>query len=122
VITGSVNAYREAVIPVSVRDASGREQQLDAVVDTGFNGSLTLPAAMIIALGLAWRNRGSVVLANGSVEQCDIYAGVVIWDGQPRNILVECAETEPLVGMTLIYGYELNVQVVDGGLVLLTLI
>jgi clan AA aspartic protease len=122
VIIGSVNAFREVVISVSVRDASGRVQKFDAVVDTGFNGSLTLPAAVIATLGLVWRNRGSVILANGSVEECDVYAGVVIWDGQPRNVLVECAETDPLVGMALIYGYDLNIQAVDGGLVTLTLI
>jgi clan AA aspartic protease len=122
VITGSVNAYTEAIIPVSLRDASGRVHNLDAVIDTGFNGSLTLPAAVIAALGLRWRNRSSVVLANGGVEECDVYAGVVIWDGQPRSILVECADTDPLVGMTLIYGYELNIQAVDGGLVTLTII
>jgi hypothetical protein len=33
-IAGSVNAYREAVIPVSVRDASGQEHDFEAVVDT----------------------------------------------------------------------------------------
>ena len=118
-ITGSVNTYTEAIIPVSVRDAGGRVHNLDAVIDTGFNGSLTLPAAMIAALGLRWRNRSSVVLANGGVDECDVYVGVVIWDGQPLRVMVDEADTEPLVGMMLMDGYELNVEVMDGGMVTL---
>ncbi len=33
--------------------------------------------------------------------------------------MVDAADTEPLVGMALMYGYELNVQIVDGGAVTL---
>ena len=92
---------------------------IDAVVDTGFNGSLTLPPIMIASLGLIWRSRGSAILANGSMEECDIYAGIVVWDGQPRPVLIEAVDTAPLVGMSLIYGYELLIQAIDGGIVTL---
>jgi len=119
-ITGTVNAHREAIIRLSVLDASGQPYEIDTVVDTGFNGSLTLPPATIAALGLVWRNRGSAILTNGAVEECDIYTGVVLWDGQPHNILVEAADTDALVGMSLMYGYELTVQAVDGGTVTLS--
>jgi clan AA aspartic protease len=114
-IVGSVNAYREAIIPLAVCDASGQPHSMEVVVDTGFNGTLTLPSDVIAALGLIWRNRSQVTLANGAVEEVDVYAATVIWDGQPRNVLVEAAETDPLVGMTLLHGYDLHVQVIDGG-------
>lgn len=42
-IAGTVNANREPVIRVSLQDAAGRGHDRDAVVDTGFNGWLTLP-------------------------------------------------------------------------------
>jgi predicted aspartyl protease len=71
----------------------------------------------IHSLGLPWRTRGSVVLANGAVDQFDIYAATVTWDGESRNILVEEADTEPLVGMALLRGYALSVQIVPGGTV-----
>src|SRR5690242_11529968 len=105
-IRGTVNSHREAIISIIVLDANGQPHALDAVIDTGFNGSLTLPSATIAALGLLWRNRGNTVLANGMVEDCDIYTGVILWDSQPRNILVESAETDPLVGMQLMSGYR----------------
>ena len=61
-ISGIVNAYHEATIRLTVRGTDGREQEVEAILDTGFNGSLTLPADIIAALGLAWRTRGLVTL------------------------------------------------------------
>jgi hypothetical protein len=38
-----------------------------------------------------------------------------VWDGHPRTILVEAADTDPLIGMSLLYGYDLHIQAIDGG-------
>ncbi len=66
-ITGVVNAHREATIRLPLQAADGRDQEIEAILDTGFNGSLTLPPAVIAALGLPWQTRGLVILANGRV-------------------------------------------------------
>ena len=71
-IIGVVNAQTEAIIRLPVRAADGREQEIEAILDTGFNGSLTLPPAVIASLGLQWRTRGLVMLANGTEDHCDI--------------------------------------------------
>ncbi len=114
-IIGVVNAHAEATIRLPVRAADGQEHDIDTLLDTGFNGSLTLPPTLIATLGLSWRTRGLVMLANGTEDQCDIYTATVIWDGSPRHILVEAADTEPLIGMALLYGYDVRMQVVEGG-------
>jgi predicted aspartyl protease len=54
-IRGAVNARREAVVPLRVRGPTGTELDVDAVVDTGYSASLTLPAAVVAALGLVAR-------------------------------------------------------------------
>jgi clan AA aspartic protease len=118
-IIGVVNAHTEVTIRLPVRAADGRAQEIEVILDTGFNGSLTLPPAMIASLGLQWRTRGLVMLANGTEDHCDIYAATIIWDGRPRNILVEAADTDPLVGMALLYGHDLHMQVVEGGSVVI---
>ena len=118
-ITGVVNAHAEATIRLPVRAADRREQEIEAVLDTGFNGSLTLPPTVIAALGLPWRTRGAVMLANGTEDQCDIYTATVIWDGRPRHILVEAADTDPLIGMALLYGHDVRMQVIEGGSVII---
>jgi clan AA aspartic protease len=118
-ITGVVTAYRQAVIRLTVRGPDGREQEIEAVIDTGFDGSVTLPATLIATLGLVWRRRGRALLADGSESLFDIHEATVVWDGQPRRVAVDAADTDPLVGMSLLYGYELIVQAMDGGSVII---
>jgi clan AA aspartic protease len=113
-IIGTVNRRHEAVITLPVRDSSGRDRAVEAVLDTGFTGSLTLPSSLIESLDLPWRSRGGAVLANGKVEQCDIYAAVVVWDGIERSVLVEAMENVPLLGMAMLVGYDLRVRVIAG--------
>jgi hypothetical protein len=44
-----------------------------------------------------------------------VYVGNVVWDGAERRVLVDEAETDPLVGMALLSGYELKMQVRSRG-------
>ncbi len=114
-ITGTVNGRHEVVIRLPVRDSAGQEHEVEAILDTGFTGSLTLPPSLIASLGLPWRSRSSAILASGSVEQFDIFVATVIWDGAPRSILVQAIDNVPLLGMALLVGYDLRVRVTVGG-------
>lgn len=113
-ITGIVNADREAILRLIVRDSNGQEHERDAVVDTGFDGWLSLPPDFIVILGLAWYRFGRAVLADGTETAFNIYKGVVLWDGQPKTILIYEMDAEPLVGMSLMYGYKLVLPILDG--------
>lgn len=101
-ITGFVTPYLEAIIRLTVRGSAGQEVEIEAVVDTGFNGSLTLPRALITMLDLAWRRRGRAILADGSESIFDIHEAIILWNGQARRVAVDAADTEPLVGMFLL--------------------
>ena len=116
-IAGAVNADHEAIIGLKVQGPSGQEQDIDAVIDTGFTGLLTLPPTIIQALGLTWLTQSQAVLGNGQIETFDVFVATVVWDGQPIRIMVDEANTDPLVGMALMYGYDLHIQNLDGGLV-----
>jgi clan AA aspartic protease len=114
-ITGVVTPDREALIRLVVRGPSGQERHIDAVVDTGFDGWLSLPPEVIAQVGLPWRRRGRALLADGSESIFDMYEATVLWDQIPRRMVVDEASTAPLVGMALLSGYELNIQVRIGG-------
>jgi clan AA aspartic protease len=114
-IRGQVNARREAVASLRVRGPGGSELDVDAIVDTGFTASLTLPAAVVAALGLVRQAGGGVVLADGSIRQLDYYAAEVAWDGNWRFVLVSVVGQEVLLGMRLLAGHELRIAVVPGG-------
>ena len=118
-ITGTVNADYEAIIRLFVQGPVGPAHEVDAIIDTGFNGFLTLPPALVTALGLMRHSRGRALLANGSEELFDIYGVTVLWDGQQRYVEADAVETTPLVGMSLLDGYDLYIQVADGGQVVI---
>jgi clan AA aspartic protease len=116
-IIGMVNANLEATIRLGVISLQGHPQDIEAVIDTGFTGFLTLPPALVTALGLSWLCRQPGILADGRVEYFDVYIATVIWDGQPHTIEVEVADTEPLVGMSLLDRHSLRIDVLSGGAV-----
>ena len=116
-IRGSVNADDEAIIDLVVRGPDDQEQPIEAVVDTGFTGFLTLSPSVINELGLSWRGREYAMLGDGQIYPFDVYAATVIWDGQSRLVETNATDTEPLVGMGLLRGDELRIQITAGGLV-----
>jgi predicted aspartyl protease len=75
---------------------------------------------MVAALGLERKSDGQAVLGDGTVRQFDIFAAEVEWDGVWKAVLVSGVGAEPLVGMPLLAGHELRVEVVPGGAVEIT--
>ena len=114
-ISGSVNTQLEIVILLSIQDGAGNIFQLETMLDTGFTGSLTLPPSVISALGLPWHSRGDAILADGSIHQLEVYLATVIWDGVPKQTLVQAIDNVPLLGMSLLVDHDLRVRVQIGG-------
>lgn len=114
-MTGTVNTLREAVLRLMVLGPGGQGREVEAVIDTGYNGALTLPPDLVAELGLPFRIRSSATLGDGSTSLFDVHDGAVHWNGRPRRIAVDVANTEPLLGMALLYGHELMIQVIEGG-------
>lgn len=67
-ITGVVTSSYQATIRLIVRGPTGQAEEIDAVIDTGFDGALSLPPPDIVILGLPWRRRGRALLADGSTS------------------------------------------------------
>jgi clan AA aspartic protease len=116
-IRGVVNARLEAVARLRIRGPGGLESDVDVIVDSGFTASLTLPATMVTALGLVRQSGSSAVLADGSVRQFDICAAEMEWRGTWRSVLVSVVGNESLLGMRLLSGHKLGMEVVPGGVV-----
>ena len=114
-ITGIVNADFEPIIPLLICDSDGRVYTQEAIVDTGFNGWLSLPPDLIAELNLKWKRRGRAILGDGSECVFDVYEAVLVWDGNMLTIPIDEADSEPLVGMSLMENYQLTVQVFEGG-------
>ena len=114
-IEGAVNANLEAVVTLTLRGEAGREMEIEAVIDTGFNGFLTLPPPLVAELGLPIASIGLATLADGSEASFDVHDATVLWDGEPRYVESGAVGQEALVGMALLEGHNLNIEVERGG-------
>ncbi len=114
-IVGQVNQRLEAVVPVMIEDNTGQPQTFDAVIDTGFSDYLTLPLAKIRTLQLTFAESRVFSLGDNKEVNFDLYEAVLNWDGEGRDIMVLDSEAFPLIGMSLLKGFRLLVDVIDGG-------
>jgi clan AA aspartic protease len=114
-IHGVVSRNREATISLVIVNESRQTKLITAVIDTGYTGFLSLPKEIIAELDLSWTGIDRGTLGDGSEVTFEVYAARVIWDGDYRDIPINEAETDPLVGISLLYGYDLHIQTVEGG-------
>ena len=112
-ISGFVRNGTEAVIDVVLNGMDGRQQEIEAVIDTGFTNYLTLPYSIISNFGFAWNGQQLGTLADGSERTFDYYTASIVWDNQTIAIPVNAMDSEPLVGMALLQGYYLHIEVVE---------
>ena len=111
---GRVNQRCEATLAIAVKN-NETTQMVDAVIDTGFSRFLTLPSDTIrhrrryanATLGFSWEGRDVAKLGDGTFCTFEVYIGLVIWDGQYREIYINELETLSLIGMQLLRGYDL---------------
>jgi clan AA aspartic protease len=120
VISGVVNSDLEALVEVVVFGSGASQLRVTAAVDTGFNGHLILPPTVVATLQLPWLGADPAELADGRVELFDVYRATVLWQGQPRTIEIEESNSQPLLGMKLLDGQKLEIDVVVGGAVTIT--
>jgi clan AA aspartic protease len=113
---------REPVLPLTLLPLGASVQEgieIEAVVDTGFDGELMLPRGMIRRLSYPYEGFTRGTLADGSAVRFDYHEGRVLWHGEERAVVVLAAGEagDPLVGMALLRGSRLTIDAVPGGAV-----
>jgi len=48
-----------------------------------------------------------------------MYRATVIWNGQLKVVDVAASESEPLLGMSLLYGFKLQIEAIERGTVII---
>ena len=118
-IEGTVNDAYEPLVALTLQGSEEQTREIEAVIDTGFTGFLTVTPALAAQLGMRYRSRGWATLADGSETAFDIYDVTIIWDGEPRRVEADVADVTPLIGMRLLDGHNLNIAVQSGGRVVI---
>ena len=102
-IEGRIDEELQMKIPVRVRGLRGIVD-LEAVIDTGFNGALCLPVSVAVSLGLALVDLRLTELADGRIQPELVFEGWVQMGEateQTVDILVTYGE-DALLGMALL--------------------
>ena len=114
-IRGNVDADKQAVISLELRGPNGQSKTVATVIDTGYNGALTITPDIAVTLQLPFREIRTYELGNGELVDFPIHDVTLIWDGQPRDVTAIATDGGVLAGMSLLSGYTLFIDVVDGG-------
>ena len=91
---------------------------IECVVDTGFEGFLTLPPDLIAKLGLPYVAPIDANLADNSRIVTNVHQGVILWNGVDRAIPILAMGRRPLLGTALLADYHLGIDFYEGGTVL----
>ena len=118
-IEGLVNNRFEPVIHLQLLGPTGLTREIEAVVDTGYNRYLVLPPHLATEMELPFISKGESFLASGEETQYDVRGVTALWDGRPRYIEADFVGPVPLVGMLMLEGYNLSVDVEIGGRVVI---
>ena len=102
----------------------GQDQPIDVefIVDTGFEGDLTVPPSLMARLDAPLVSYEKVLKADGSARRIPSHEVTVTWDGEQRIVEVLALEGRPLLGTILLDGYLLNAEMTEGGDVSLELL
>ncbi len=114
-ITGRVTQRYEAAIPVVLRGRNQAISRVVCVIDTGFDGCLCLPPEEVTALGLKQKGAQPVVLGDGSEAELFSYEVAVEWHGQLFLVAALGTQGVPLVGMAMLRGSRVTMDIVADG-------
>ena len=103
------------VAPVAIETSTGDPVEFVAIVDTGFNGALSLNDELARDCGLPRFEEVQSTLADGSSTSTTIYAGNVFFANEWRHIPIHGMGDVALVGMQLLWAARLTVDVVIDG-------
>ena len=99
---------------VRIRGAQG-VLELDAIIDTGFDGDLCIPKKLAVALGLQLVGITDVELADGSHREELVFRGQVRFLGKTRDAEILLSDSEDLLlGLALLAGCKMSVDFETG--------
>lgn len=111
----------EAVLWLGVFDPGreGRRADIQAIIDTGFTGHLTISAELASSLALPELGLEELLLADGSTEVASVHRAAIEWHGHPRAVPALAVGGDPLIGMALLAGNRFEMDTVPGGEVMI---
>jgi clan AA aspartic protease len=117
------------VIPGHVRDGFprvaltleriGDSLTVEFVLDTGFDGTSSLPPVVLEKVAAAFQGERTVLMADRTPRRTAYFDVVADWDGTPRTLEAMVLDGRPLLGKDALRDCSINIDMVDGGEVMI---
>jgi clan AA aspartic protease len=88
---------------------------VEFVVDTGFNGYLTLPVEAVGAMNLPLFSTTATILADGTQSLTPTHIATIDWHGEEVLVPVLAMGGKPLLGTSLLNRCRLLVEFTENG-------
>lgn len=112
---GRVSPLLEPLVPLEVLDTGRQIHTIEAILDTGFDGSLCLPGQVIRRIGYPLYDDFASTLANSQEVILSGYEGQIMWHGRRRTVLVLESEDQALLGMNLLWRNQILIGAYANG-------
>src|SRR5882672_7651676 len=110
-LKGIVNPRGEPVVRIALLSSANHSQSHSAVIDTGFNGTLSLPESLIQRLGWRWIGYESYEIATGDVVREKVFVGRARWMRRIQEVDVVASHSRDiLIGTRLLQESRLLVD------------
>ena len=113
-MTGAVQNL-QACLTVRLILPNGRQVGLEFVVDTGFEGALTLPLETITQLELPFELELDSVLADGNAVLTPVHSATILWQNKQIDVAILGLGERSLLGTALLASYRLTVDFLESG-------
>jgi clan AA aspartic protease len=120
-VQGWLREDGQAVVELEVVRQDGSKRAVPAIIDTGFNGQVSLARRVIDELNppLTYEVTVEVELASGTVIEEDVYSGTIRFDGQEQTAEIIVTDSgDTLIGTGLLTGKVLLINFVTRGVIL----
>ncbi len=115
---GQVNNKYQAVISLTMYTPNGSEITFaDVLIDTGSDAEVVASASAIQLLGLYYLEPTDLRQVDDEVVTVASFIGEVSWNGSRKEVKVICTGESLLIGMGLLRGHQMNMDIRPGGLV-----
>ncbi|MCX7410280.1 MAG: clan AA aspartic protease [Planctomycetales bacterium] len=114
-ITGHIDENLEARIKLSVK-ADADVTAVEFLLDTGFNGHLSVTRALVETLGLELKDVQSGITADGRLGYFETVDVDVVWHGRETTVRAQVLD-EAMLGTRMLKGCELSALWNAGGVV-----
>ncbi len=92
---------------------------VEFVINTGFDGELALPAALLSGLDAAYAGDRPIQLADGTERARPVFRILLEWESEWRPTEILSLDGTPLLGVNLLEGSLLQIEMMSGGQVMI---